>query len=86
MSYIRLLRALSHLTSNVSWDGAYTTSLDNLCQHFTTLQSLSEQPSYTPIPAEALLTSQLLRETFTHLISSSTLSSMSKSSSEASKL
>jgi len=34
---IRLLRALSNLTLNVSRDGASTASLGNLCQGFTTL-------------------------------------------------
>ncbi|KAK4830027.1 LOW QUALITY PROTEIN: hypothetical protein QYF61_008365 [Mycteria americana] len=36
-SWIRLLRAPSNLTLNVSRDGASTTSLGNLCQCFTTL-------------------------------------------------
>ena len=36
-NYIRLLRALSNLTLNVSRDGASTSSLGNLCQRFTTL-------------------------------------------------
>ena len=36
-SYVRLLRALSSLTSSISRDGASTSSPGNLCQCFTTL-------------------------------------------------
>ena len=36
-SWIRLLRAPSHLALNISTDGASTTSLGNLGQGFTTL-------------------------------------------------
>jgi len=65
--YIRLLRALSNLTLNVSRDGASTTSLGNPFQCFNTLMvknlfliSTLNLPSFSLKPVALVLSQQAL--------------------------